>query len=216
MYRRTADVHADTADVYAFLSASDVAAAIRKLPVLYKSTLLEDGCKWFNPSQLSKRKADNFFAELYWMYNNDWTKKALVGNKVDEIGTNVFRVSSRINSTWGGNLVDMVRSAKVMEIIEEDHLLANATSTGAYLQDSLHQIAAKYEVVSNVRGKGLISAFDFPSKEMRDNFLNKGMENNVMFLGCGHQTIRFRPALTIEKQHIDQGMEVLEKIVSKF
>ena len=140
----------------------------------------------------------------------------LAGNKVDEIETNVFKVSSRINSTWGGNLVDMVRSAKVMEIIEEDHLLANAASTGAYLQDSLHQIAAKHEVVSNVRGKGLITAFDFPSKEMRDNFVNIGMENNVMFLGCGHQTIRFRPALTMEKQHIDQGMEVLEKIISKF
>jgi hypothetical protein len=74
-----------TPELFRNTITSDVAAAIRKLPVLYKSTLLEDGCKWFNPSQLSKRKADNFFAELYWMYNNDWTKKALVGNKVDEM-----------------------------------------------------------------------------------------------------------------------------------
>ena len=140
----------------------------------------------------------------------------LAGKKVDEIETNVFRVSSRINSTWGGNLVDMVRSAKIMEIIEEDHLLENAATTGAYLQDSLHKIAAKNDKITNVRGKGLITAFDFPSKEMRDQFVNKGMEHNVMFLGCGNQTIRFRPALTMEKQHIDQGMEILENIISKF
>jgi L-lysine 6-transaminase len=56
-------------------------------------------------------------------------------------------------------------------------------------------------------------AFDFPTKAMRDAFVNKGMENNVMFLGCGHQTIRFRPALHLEKQHVDTGMEILEKIV---
>jgi L-lysine 6-transaminase len=44
----------------------------------------------------------------------------LAGKRLDEIEGNVFKVSSRINSTWGGNLVDMVRSSKIMEIIEED------------------------------------------------------------------------------------------------
>ena len=67
--------------------------------------------------------------------------------------------------------------------------------------------------MSNVRGRGMFAAFDFPNKEIRNEFVQKGMEHNVMFLGCGNQTIRFRPALCLEKKHIDLGMEVLEKIL---
>jgi L-lysine 6-transaminase len=137
----------------------------------------------------------------------------LVGTKVDEIGTNVFKVPSRINSTWGGNLVDMVRSTRILEIIEEDKLLSNASICGNYLQERLIEISKKNEKIGNVRGKGLITAFDFPNKDMRDQFITKGMEENVMFLGCGEKTIRFRPALIIEEKHIDTGLEVLEKII---
>ncbi|HEY0898770.1 MAG TPA: L-lysine 6-transaminase [Sphingobacteriaceae bacterium] len=139
----------------------------------------------------------------------------LAGPKVDEIETNVFNVPSRINSTWGGNLVDMVRSSRILEIIEEDNLIENAEQVGNYLQESLLKIAEKNDKVSNVRGRGLLTAFDFPSKDMRDKFVAKGMENNVMFLGCGSQTIRFRPALILEKSHIDQGLDVMEKIIKE-
>lgn len=138
----------------------------------------------------------------------------LVGNKVDEIETNVFHVSSRINSTWGGNLVDMVRSAKILEIIEEDKLLDNATICGSYLQQRLSKLSGKYDKISNVRGRGLLTAFDFPAKEMRDRFINQGMNKNVMFLGCGERSIRFRPALIIKEEHIDAGLDILEDIVS--
>jgi len=137
----------------------------------------------------------------------------LVGPKVDEIQNNVFKVPSRINSTWGGSLVDMVRSTRILEIIEEDNLLANAGICGNYLQERLVELSKKNEKVRNVRGRGLITAFDFPSKEMRDQFITKGMEENVMFLGCGEKTIRFRPALIIEKKHIDTGIDVIEKII---
>jgi L-lysine 6-transaminase len=137
----------------------------------------------------------------------------LVGNKVDQIPQNVFKVSSRINSTWGGNLVDMVRSSQILQIIAEDNLCENAAIVGQYLQDGLHKLASKYNIISNVRGKGLLCAFDFANKEMRDAFIKKGLENNVMFLGCGNQTIRFRPALCIEKKHIDEGMAVMDRIL---
>lgn len=139
----------------------------------------------------------------------------LAGPKLDEVPTNVFRVPSRINSTWGGNLVDMVRSSKIMEIVEEDKLCENAAEVGAYLQQQLVKISEKDERVSNVRGRGLLTAFDFPTKELRNKFVSKGMEHNVMFLGCGNQTIRFRPALIIEKQHIDEGLEVMEKVLKE-
>lgn len=137
----------------------------------------------------------------------------LVGKKVDEVETNVFKIPSRINSTWGGNLVDMVRSSKALEIIEEDNLLNNATVVGNYLKEHLQKLSESHDKVSNVRGRGLLTAFDFPNKDMRDKFIQKGLEQNVMFLGCGNQTIRFRPALTMQPKHIDAGLEIMEKIL---
>ncbi len=136
----------------------------------------------------------------------------LAGKKVDEVENNVFRVPSRINSTWGGSLVDMVRSSKIMEIIDEDRLCDNAAQMGDYLQARLAEISERLPVISNVRGKGLLTAFDFPDTTIRNKFISSGMEQNVMFLGCGEQSIRFRPALIIEQKHIDNGLEILEKI----
>ncbi|WP_184546300.1 L-lysine 6-transaminase [Mucilaginibacter sp. FT3.2] len=136
----------------------------------------------------------------------------LCSNRVDEVENNVFRVSSRINSTWGGSLVDMVRSSKIMEVIEEDNLCQNAAQMGEYLQNQLSELSSQMPIISNVRGKGLLTAFDFPDKNKRDTFINKGLDNNIMYLGCGEKSIRFRPALIIEQSHIDTGLEMLEKI----
>ena len=138
----------------------------------------------------------------------------LASTRVDEIENNVFNVSSRINSTWGGSLVDMVRSAKIMEIIDEDKLCDKAAKTGEYLQNQLIAIAQKNSLVSNVRGKGLLTAFDFPDKAKRDKFISLGMEKNVMFLGCGDRTIRFRPALIMESNDIDDGLTILSQILN--
>jgi L-lysine 6-transaminase len=137
----------------------------------------------------------------------------LAGTKVDEIENNVFKVSSRINSTWGGSLVDMVRSSKIMEIIEEDNLCDNAAVVGEYLQSELSKIAERNSIIGNVRGRGLMTAFDFPDKVKRDKFVREGMARDIMFLGCGNQTIRFRPALIMDKAHIDEGLSVLQKIL---
>ncbi len=139
----------------------------------------------------------------------------LAGKKVDEVEGNVFKVSSRINSTWGGSLVDMVRSSKVLEIIEEDNLCENAAVVGEYLQNELSKIAERNSILSNIRGKGLLTAFDFPNGAIRDTFIAEGMKKNVMFLGCGSQTIRFRPALIMDKNHIDEGLTVLEQILNQ-
>ncbi|MES2808248.1 MAG: L-lysine 6-transaminase [Bacteroidota bacterium] len=136
----------------------------------------------------------------------------LAGKRIDEVEHNVFNVPSRINSTWGGSLVDMVRATKILEIIEEDNLCDKAAENGLYLQQQLQQIAQSTPVVQNVRGKGLLTAFDFPDKARRDKFIQHGLANNVMFLGCGASTIRFRPALIIEKNNIDEGLRILQKI----
>jgi L-lysine 6-transaminase len=138
----------------------------------------------------------------------------LASKRVDEIQNNVFKIPSRINSTWGGSLVDMVRATKIMEIIQEDDLCNNATQMGAYLQNQLADIAKDHSIMSNVRGRGLLTSFDFPTKSIRDNFLKLGLEQNVMFLGCAEHTIRFRPALIIDQKNIDIGLTILRDIVS--
>lgn len=139
----------------------------------------------------------------------------LAGTKLDEIHENVFTVSSRINSTWGGNLVDMVRAGKILQIIEEDDLCGNATEVGNYLQQSLTQLANEDARVKNVRGLGLLTAFDFTTPNLRDSFIKKAMHYNAIFLGCGEKSIRFRPALIMQQQHVDEGLEIIKKVLKE-
>ncbi|MFB2121604.1 L-lysine 6-transaminase [Parapedobacter sp. 2B3] len=139
----------------------------------------------------------------------------LAGKRVDEIDTNVFRVPSRINSTWGGSLADMVRATKILEIIEEDRLLAHVAETGGYMQRCLHELSARYGAISNVRGSGLLCAFDLPDTAFRNAFLEKGLAHGALFLGCGNRSIRFRPALVIEPETIDQGMAIIHRLMDE-
>src|SRR3546814_21153085 len=101
----------------------------------------------------------------------------LAGPKIDEIETNVFRVPDRINSTWGGNLTDMVRSSKILQIIEEDHLCEKAADVGSYLHDQLITIAEQSDKVTNDGGRGLINAVDLPSSSIRNEFIKKKIKN---------------------------------------
>jgi L-lysine 6-transaminase len=135
----------------------------------------------------------------------------LAGKRVDEVENNCFKVSSRINSTWGGNLVDMVRFQRILEVIEEENLVDNAAQTGDYLLQNIQSLADQFEGVTNARGKGLFCAIDFPNSQIRDQVVKECFNNKLMILSCGTHTIRFRPPLTIEKQHIDEGIDIIEK-----
>jgi L-lysine 6-transaminase len=140
----------------------------------------------------------------------------LAGTRVDEVEHNCFTVSSRINSTWGGNLVDMVRATRILQIIEEDRILEHVQVTGRYFLEQLQVVGAQFPgLVSNVRGRGFILAFDLPSTELRNRFIAEGMAQNVMFLGCGTHSIRFRPTLTMSKAEIDRGIEIIEDVLHK-
>lgn len=135
----------------------------------------------------------------------------LVGPRVDEVPTNAFRVSSRINSTWGGNLVDMVRSTKILEIMEEDNILDHVQDVGAYFKKRLENLALSHPGITNVRGQGLIIAFDLPSTHLRNEFIRIGFEKGAMFLGCATHSIRFRPTLTVTHEEIDRGIDIIDQ-----
>ncbi|MGE5400635.1 MAG: L-lysine 6-transaminase, partial [Ignavibacteriales bacterium] len=96
----------------------------------------------------------------------------MVSDRIDDVEEHCFRKSSRINSTWGGNLVDMVRSKRNLEIIEEDNLVENAEYTGKILLDGLLNLQETFpKLISNVRGLGLMCAFDLPDPELRKEFI---------------------------------------------
>jgi L-lysine 6-transaminase len=132
--------------------------------------------------------------------------------RIFDIGENVFTISSRINSTWGGNLVDMVRSQRYFEIIDEEKLVDNAAKVGAYFVGELDRFAQDFpSLVSNVRGRGLMAAFDLPSGEVRDNALKAFMAADVMVLSSGPQSARFRPPLNLSMDEAGEGIRRMEK-----
>jgi len=135
----------------------------------------------------------------------------MASNRINEVDS-VFKVSSRINSTWGGNLVDMVRSKRIFEIIEEENLVENAARMGDILQGHLLELQKDFgELVSNARGRGLFCAFDLTDTKMRDNFVTTCMHNGILILKCGERTVRFRPPLNVSKEEIDKAAEILRK-----
>jgi L-lysine 6-transaminase len=140
----------------------------------------------------------------------------MAGGRVDEVPQNVFAVSSRINSTWGGNLTDMVRARRVLEIIERDGLIARAAGLGEHLLGGLHALAAEHEIMRDVRGRGLMCAFTLPSAELR-NALITGLreDEQVLVLGCGASSVRFRPALTVSADELDRGLAAIGRVLDR-
>lgn len=142
-------------------------------------------------------------------------KKVQVGGicsnaRIDEVSDNVFQLSSRINSTWGGNLTDMVRATRILEIIHEDDLLANARTLGQLLQDRLHGLAAEFpELVSQVRGRGMMIAFDLPDGAQRNELVVAARERCLLLLPCGDRSIRFRPYLDLTREDADRALALL-------
>jgi L-lysine 6-transaminase len=136
----------------------------------------------------------------------------LAGGKLDEEPENVFRVPSRINSTWGGNLVDMVRCQRYLEIMEEEGIVENAARVGERLLKGLQGLAAEFPgLVTNPRGRGLMCAVDLSDADTRDRLKNKLYEMNVLILGCGIRGIRFRPALDITGAEADEALDLMRR-----
>lgn len=137
-------------------------------------------------------------------------------DRIFDIDDNVFTVSSRINSTWGGNLTDMVRSQRYFEVIDEERLVENAAKVGAYFVSELERFAAELPgLVSNVRGRGLMAAFDLPSGEVRDTVLKAFMANDAMVLASGHRSARFRPPLNLSMEEAAEGIRRMEKALQQ-
>jgi L-lysine 6-transaminase len=138
----------------------------------------------------------------------------MVSDRIDDVETNCFHVSSRINSTWGGNLVDMVRSRFILEVIDEENLIANSAVRGNYLLNRLNEMQNKFPVLVNqARGLGLLCSFDLPDTKSRNKFRELCEKEKLLILGCGDKSIRFRPPLNITDDELEEGLQVIEKVL---
>ena len=158
-----------------------------------------------------------------WMYEHSGIKPDILafGKKmqvcgimasdtVKEFDDNPFDTSSRINSTWGGNLIDMVRSAKQLEVIERDRLVENAALRGEELLSGLNELGDSFEMISNVRGRGLMAAFSLPDMETRDRIRNLILEGGAHVLNSGLDSIRLRPSLILSSEEIDEALNIFQ------
>jgi len=141
----------------------------------------------------------------------------MAGGRVDEVLENVFRVSGRINSTWGGGLVDMVRSRLFLEIIEREGLIARVGVLGEWLLRGLRELEAEHALlVDNARGRGLMCAFDAPTAGLRDEILHRLLaDESVLCLPCGERSIRIRPALSIDAGELQIFLDALGRVLRR-
>ena len=139
----------------------------------------------------------------------------LVGDRINEVQNNVFKKSSRINSTFGGNLTDMMRFKIILEVIRDFNLLDNAKLMGKYLLNKLVELEEEFPAfIINARGSGLFCAFDLPSPTERDDLLTEMNRNNLLILSSGLNSIRFRPHLIIKKSEINFAIDIIKKSIN--
>jgi L-lysine 6-transaminase len=136
--------------------------------------------------------------------------------RIDEVKDNVFQVSSRINSTWGGNLVDMVRCARYLEIMRDEDLVENAARMGAMFKQGLEKLADDFRAVTNVRGQGLLLAFDLPDRETRNWVRQRCWDAGLATLPCGPRSLRFRPPLIFSEAEVRHSLAVLRDVLASY
>jgi len=129
---------------------------------------------------------------------------------------NVFAVSSRINSTWGGGLTDMVRARRILEVVEADELIPRAAALGARLLAMLSDLADRHPAVTDPRGRGLMCAITLATPQLRDRVVEvlRTVEH-VIVLGCGSRSLRFRPALTVTEAELALGVAALDRVLAE-
>jgi L-lysine 6-transaminase len=135
----------------------------------------------------------------------------MAGPRLDEVPDNAFRLPGRLNSTWGGNFTDMVRSTHFLRIIEAENLVANTAKVGAHFVKSLEHLQTEEPIISAVRGRGFFVALDLPDPGTRDEFWKGLFDRGVLVLKSGERAIRFRPALDMSAEVVDEAMELLRQ-----
>ena len=121
-------------------------------------------------------------------------------------------------STFGGNPVSVAASLATIELLESS-LLENAANMGAYLRSRMDSWPARFPLVGDVRGLGLMIGIELVRDQVtkekatteRDAIICRAFERGLLILGAGDNTIRLSPPLTISRDQADYAMDVLEE-----
>jgi 4-aminobutyrate aminotransferase len=118
---------------------------------------------------------------------------------------------SRLSSTWGaGDLLATAQGTITIDIVQERDLLANARERGEQFRSTVDDDA---DGVHDVRGRGLMLAVEFESKQRRDAVMEAALQRGLLTLGCGHRTLRLLPPLDATEREIRLGADLLTDAV---
>jgi 4-aminobutyrate aminotransferase len=125
-------------------------------------------------------------------------------------------------STFGGNPVSCMAALETIELLEEG-LMENAAIQGNRLMDGLAKLQQSHECMGDVRGKGLMVAVEFvkdretkePARKWRNDIIKHAFRKGLLLLGCGENSIRFCPSLTVNTAEIDKCLSIFDDVVRK-
>ena len=137
-------------------------------------------------------------------------KKAQVsGIMVKEKLSKIFKVPVRLEVTWDGDLIDMVRAKFILRAYKKYRILDNVNERSRQLVEGLKNIAK----IENVRAAGLLAAFDFKTKVDRDRFFCNALSNRFLCNKTRDKTIRFRPNLNLSSQEVKEALKIVKQSV---
>ncbi|ELZ16510.1 class III aminotransferase [Haloterrigena salina JCM 13891] len=161
--------------------------------------------------------------ELWAVDHLDLTPDVITAGKGLRVGATISRSDvfpaekGRLSSTWGaGDIVASLQGALTIDTIHEENLLANARDRGRQLRERLEDAIADGDAPGalEVRGRGLMLAVEFDTKERREAVLEAAFERGLLTLGCGYKTLRLLPPLDVTEREIDLGTELLLEAVA--
>ena len=124
--------------------------------------------------------------------------------------------SGRISSTWGGgDIVNSIIGYKTLEIILRDKLWEHAEQMGSYFLGELRKLQKEHDIITDVRGLGLMDALEFNTQQIRDGFEEECFKHGLMVLGCGYRALRILPPLDVKQRELDMAVEVLDKVAKR-
>ncbi|HET7336916.1 MAG TPA: aminotransferase class III-fold pyridoxal phosphate-dependent enzyme [Candidatus Nitrosotalea sp.] len=158
----------------------------------------------------------------WWAFEHYGIKPDIMSTaKALQIGATAFDKKfdpgqrSVLSSTWGGgNRIDMAVGSKVIDVIKRDKLLDNATKMGHILKNGLSELVGKKGVI-DVRGLGLMVGVEFDSAVRRDKKLTELFKHGLLTLGAGQKSMRIIPPLIITKEQINEGLDIIHKVLLK-
>jgi 4-aminobutyrate aminotransferase len=134
-----------------------------------------------------------------------------------------FGVQGAHSNTYGGNLLACASVGATLDVIENEGLVSRAEKLGEHMHKRLEEMKESNPIMGDNRGRGLMRATEFvkdqeskiPVPEIKEFIVQESFKNGLVLLPCGTSVVRYIPPLNIEEEHLDEGLDVLQKVIEK-